>query len=79
MKAFSTNKKNIPYGSWGDKIGELSAQTFFQFFEGVRKPIKEIMSINDQEFDKLMKKFESEINFYRTYAKNHRFVAQKKE
>ncbi|CAG8514104.1 7882_t:CDS:2, partial [Acaulospora colombiana] len=59
-KSIQHEQKSIPYGSWGDKIGELSAQTFFQFFEGVRKPIKEIMNINDQEFDKLMKKFEGE-------------------
>ncbi|CAG8487664.1 8973_t:CDS:2 [Diversispora eburnea] len=69
-------QKDIPYGSWG---GELSAQTFFQFFEGVRKPIKDIMNINDQGFDKLMKKFESEINYYHTYSKNHRIVARKIE
>ncbi|CAG8775784.1 23190_t:CDS:2, partial [Gigaspora rosea] len=55
----------------GGKIGELTAQTFLQFFEGVRKPLMDIMSLNDSEYDSLMSQLEKEINFYRTYGKNH--------
>ncbi|RIB24017.1 S-adenosyl-L-methionine-dependent methyltransferase [Gigaspora rosea] len=71
--------KTIPYGSHGGKIGELTAQTFLQFFEGVRKPLMDIMSLNDSEYDSLMSQLEKEINFYRTYGKNHRYIAQKQQ
>ncbi|CAG8526060.1 5327_t:CDS:2 [Dentiscutata heterogama] len=72
-------QKVVPYGSHGGKIGELTAQTFLQFFEGVRKPLMEIMSLSDSEYDNLVSKLENEINFYRTYGKNHRYIAQKQQ
>ncbi|RUS16756.1 S-adenosyl-L-methionine-dependent methyltransferase [Endogone sp. FLAS-F59071] len=72
-----TKKTLIKLGQWGGKSGERAVQNLQQWFHNMKPPLSEILSIDVDEYDHMVKRLMAECDALRPFINCHQVMAIK--
>ncbi|RIA96636.1 S-adenosyl-L-methionine-dependent methyltransferase [Glomus cerebriforme] len=71
------DEKSINCGSWAGRLGELVCEDFIMIMSAIKPRLSQIIGVNHDDYDQLLKSIPDEMNECKSSFINHRFWAQK--